>query len=118
MHSLKPTDIDALRHFEGAEVTQVCLGPYDIQFRFAPRGHIAVQARCELLDQAGTLLDAWEGKTKPGPCRFVELFESPVREVAIDTPRSFVLRFANALVLRVVDTSDQYESFSVDGLHV
>jgi hypothetical protein len=118
MHGLKPTDIDALRHLEGAQITQVCLGPYDIQFKFVPHGNVAVQARCELLDQAGNLLAVWEKQTTPAPCRFVELFESPVREVAIDTPRSFVLRFANALVLRVVDTSDQYESFSVDDLYV
>ena len=118
MHGLKPTDIDALRHLQGAEITQVCLGPYDIQFNFTPRGNISVQARCELLDPSGALLDVWEERTKPGPCRFIDLFESPVQEVAIDSPRSIILRFANALVLRVVDTSDQYESFSVNGLFV
>jgi hypothetical protein len=118
MHGLKPSDIDALRHLEGAEVTQVCLGPYDIQFNFDPRGNVSVQGRCELIDRAGVVLDIWEGRTKPGPCRFTELFGSPVREVVIDSPRSFLLKFANSLVLRVLDTSDQHESFSVDGLYV
>lgn len=118
MHGLKPTDIDALAHLKGAEITQVCLGPYDIQFNFMPRGNVSVQARCELIDSAGTVLDVWEERTKSGLCRFTELLESPVEDVAIDTPRSFILRFANTLVLRVIDTSDQYESFSVDGLCV
>jgi hypothetical protein len=118
MHGLKSTDIDALRHLKDAEITQICLGPHDIQFNFTPRGNVSVQARCELLDPIGGILDVWEKATQPGPCRFIELFESPVQEVVIDTPRSFLLRFANALVLRVVDTSDHYESFSVDGLHV
>lgn len=92
--------------------------PHDLQLKFAPRGNVAVQARCELIDQSGAVLDVWEGRTRPGLCRFIELFESPVEEVTIDGPRSFVLRFANALALRVVDTLDQHESFSVDGLHV
>ena len=118
MHGLKPSDIDALRHLEGSELTQVCLGPHDIQFNFVPPGNVTVQARCELLDRSGAILDVWEARTKPGPCRFTELFESPVQEVVIDSPRSFVLRFANALALRVVDTSDKHESFSVDGLYV
>lgn len=118
MHGLKPSDIDALCHLRGAAITQVCLGPYDIQFNFRPRGNISVQARCELIDSAGKILDVWEERTKPGLCRFTELLESPVQDVTIDTPRSLVLRFDNALVLRVIDTSDQYESFSVDGLSV
>ena len=118
MHGLNPTDIDALRPLQGAEITQVCLGPYDIQFNFMPRGNVSVQGRCELLDSTGTILDVWQERTKPGPCRFIELFESPVQEVVIDSPRSFVLRFANSLVLRIVDSSDQYESFSVNGLYV
>ncbi len=118
MHGLKPTDIDALRHLQGAEITQVCLGPHDVQFNFSPRGNVAVQSRCELRDSSGAILDTWEKRTKPGLCRFTELFESPVQEVVIDSPQSFILRFANTLVLRVVDTSDQYESFSVDGLYV
>jgi hypothetical protein len=118
MYGLKPSDINALSHLKGAEITQVCLGPYDIQFNFMPRGNISVQARCELIDSTGNLLDVWEERTKPGICRFTELLESPAQDVQIDTPRSFIVRFNNGLLLRVIDTSDQYESFSVDGLYV
>src|SRR5687768_15360128 len=118
MHGLKPTDIDALRHLQGAQITQVCLGPHDIQFNFMPRGNVAVQARSELMDSAGNILDVWEKRTKPGLCRFTELLESRVQDIEIDTPRSFILRFDNGLMLRVIDTSDECESFSVDGLYV
>jgi hypothetical protein len=43
---------------------------------------------------------------------------TPVVDVAIDTPRSFILRFENGLVLRMVDNSEHYESFSVGNLYV
>ena len=119
MHGLKPTDLAALRQLEGAALTQICLGPHDIQFNFAPRGNVSVQSRCELRDDGGgALLDAWEGRTAAGPFRFAELIGATVRAAAIDGPRSFVLRFGNALALRVVDTFDEYESFSVGGLYV
>jgi hypothetical protein len=50
--------------------------------------------------------------------RFPEILMSPVTDVLIDSPKSFVMTFANGLGLRLVDCSDEYESFSVGSLYV
>lgn len=118
MYGLKPEDVQHLAHLRGAEVTQVCFGPFDIQFNFHPEESVSVQGRCELLDAAGAVVDEWEGRTRAGAHRFPELLMTPVVDVRIDTPKSFVVRFANQTSLRVVDNSARYESFSVGGFIV
>lgn len=118
MYGLKPTDIEHLTHLRSAEITQICVGPHDIQFNFHPRGNVSVQGRCELLDGSGTVVDAWEESTHSGAFRFPEILMTPVTGISIDTPKSFVLKFANQMSLRVVDNSEQYESFSVGGMYV
>jgi hypothetical protein len=118
MYGLKPTDIDHLAQLRGAEITQICIGPHDLQFNFHPRGNVSVWGRCELNDAAGIILDVWEGCTHSGVFRFPDLLMATVSEVLIDSPRSFILKFSNELALRVIDTSDQFESFSVGNLYV
>jgi len=118
MYGLKLTDIDALTHLRRAEVTQICVGPHDIQFNFHPHGNVSVQGRCELLDAMGQVIEVLDGSTRSGMFRFSELLKSPVSEVAIDFPKSFVLTFENGMGLQVVDNSKQYESFSVGNLYV
>jgi len=118
MYGLKPTDIDALKPLMKAGITQICVGPHDIQFNFDPSGNVSVWGRCELLDSSGQVIEVWEDSMRPGSFRFPELLMTPVSDVVIDTPKSFILTFANGMALRVVDNSEQYESFSVGNLHV
>jgi hypothetical protein len=118
MYGLKPNDIDALKPLLKAEITQICVGPYDIQFNFHPSGNVSVEGRCELVDSTGRVIEIWEDSTRSGTFRFPELLMTPVSNVVIDTPKSFILTFANGMALRVVDNSEQYESFSVGNLHV
>jgi hypothetical protein len=118
MYGLKPTDIDLLTHLRGAEVTQICLGPHDIQFNFHPQGNVSIQGRCELIDEKGTVVEVWEDSTRPGMFRFPEILMTPITEITIDSPKSFMLLFQNQMSLRVIDNSEQYESFSVGNLYV
>ena len=118
MYGLKPTDIHHLAQLRGKEITQICIGPHDLQFNFHPQGNVSVWGRCELLNAAGELLDAWEDDTHSGVFRFPEVLMVAVSEVEIDSPQSFLLKFANGLCLRLVDNSQQYESFSVGNLCV
>jgi hypothetical protein len=118
MYGIKPSDLQYFEHLRGADITQICVGSHDIQFNFHPRGNISVQGRCELQDASGTVLDIWEESTHSGNFRFPDILKTPVLEVHIDSSKSFVLKFANTLCLRVIDTSDQYESFSVGNLYV
>jgi hypothetical protein len=118
MYGLRPEDIDALSHLKGAEITQICVGPADLQFNFHPKGNVSVWARCELIDSAGETVDIWEDNSRAGTSRFPEILMTPVVDVIIDSAKSFVLRFANKMSLRVIDNSEQYESFSVGNFYV
>lgn len=118
MYGLTPADIDALTPLRRAEVTQICLGPHDIQFHFHPQGKICVQGRCELIDSDNQVVDVWEGSTRSGTFRFPDVLMTPVVEVAIDSAKSFLLTFENGMALRVIDNSEHCESFSVGNLYV
>ena len=85
MHGLKPDDLQHLTHLRAAEVTQICVGPHDIQFNFHPSGNVSVQGRCELLDFSGDIVDDWEHRTLTGVFRFPEILMTPVIDVRIDT---------------------------------
>lgn len=95
MYGLKSDDLRHLVHLRGAEVTQICVGPHDIQFNFHPSGNVSVEGRCELLDASGAVIDNWETRTLSGEFLFPRLLMSPVTNVRIDSPKSFVLTFGN-----------------------
>jgi len=119
MYGLKPTDIEYLKHLRNAQITQICVGLYDIQFNFHPRDNVSVQEHCELLDGSGAIVDVWEENTRAGMFRrFPEILMTAVVAVINDTPNSFVLKFANEMSLRVIDNDEHYESFSVGNLYV
>lgn len=118
MHGLTPADITHLSHLLHSQLIQVGVGEYDLQFQFHPSSNISVEGRCELLDNAAQLVDVWECGTRSVVFRFLELLGQSVVEVVIDSPKSFKLLFSKGQSLRVVDDSEQYESFSVGGLYV
>jgi hypothetical protein len=118
MYGLKPEDISHLRTLEGKEITQICVGQYDLQFHFHPDGNISVQGRCEMLDESGRIIDVWENGQRSDTFRFFELLGQAVVKVEIDSPKSFAAHFQGGCKLRPIDNSDQYESFSVGDLYV
>jgi hypothetical protein len=118
MHGLKPEDIQHLAHLRGRKLTLVSLGEYDLQFHFSPQASVSVEGRCEMLDTSGEVLDVWNRGTRSAVLRFLDLLGGTVTEVVIDSPRSFKLTFDSTRQLRLVDNSDQYESFSVGGMFV
>lgn len=118
LHGLRPTDIEHLSDLRGGENAQIWIGPYDLQFNLQPRGNVSVWGRSELLGVEGELIDFWDRETRAGVFRFPEILMSPITEVTVDSPKSFMMTFTNGLGLRVVDNSDQYESFSVGDFYV
>ena len=118
VYGLNPADITHLSHLQHSKVIQIGVGEYDLQFQFHPSGNISVEGRCEMLDNAAQVIDVWENGTRSAVFRFLELLGQTVIEVTIDSPKSFKLLFSNGQSLRVVDNSEQYESFSVGGLFV
>lgn len=118
LHGLRPTDTENLVCMRRREVTQICVGLHDLQFNLLPEGNLTIWRRCELLGADGALLDVWDRETRVGLFRFPEVLMSPIPEVVIDGSDSFLMMFSNGLALRVVDNSDQCESFSIGEFYV
>lgn len=118
MHGLKPEDLNHLLPMCGRSLIQICVGQNEVIFNLHPEGGITVVGRCELLDRDGAILDSWEHDAKFSTYRFFELLGQDIDEVRIDSSKSFVATFASGLKLRVIDNSDQYESFAFGGLFV
>ena len=118
MHGLHSDDIQYLSPLLGAELIQICVGEFDLQFRFHPSAFLSVEGRCEMLLDSDTVLDFWDRGTHSDSFRFLQLLGLAVLEVVIDRPNSFKLAFSQRRWLRVIDNSDRYESFSIGGWFV
>ncbi len=111
MHGV-PAELD-LRFLHGAELIQVCLGQYQVQFHFHPAGLISVEGGWELLDPAGERIDgSADGPERP-PYQLHRLLGRLVAASEIAPPGSFALRFEGGELLRIFDDSEQYESFAI-----
>ena len=118
MRGLKPEDIKHLLPLRDAQIIQIGVGEYQVNFDLHKGGTIAVEGRCELIDPSGKLVDAWDRGTRSREFRFLDLLGRVITDVAIDTQKSFVVTLDDSSRLRIVDNSDQYESFAVGGMYV
>ena len=116
MHGV-PKDLD-LSHFVGKTLIQLGIGEFQVQFNFHPHSNISVEDDWELYDSYGSVVDRSVPNDQRAEYRLHRLLGQEVVGWQIDPPRSFSLRFANDLVLRVFDNSRQHESFSIDGTYV
>jgi hypothetical protein len=109
-----PANLD-LRPFQGDHLTQVCIGPWDIQFKFGAGGVLSVWGRWELRDSAGTLLDQAVADPAVRECHRIHgLLLATFVGSSIDPPRSFALIFDNGMVLSVFDDLEHDESCSIE----
>lgn len=119
MYGLDPANIGRFAHLRGGEVQQVCVGAFDLQFHLHPSGNISIWAKCELRDSDGAVADVWDGEKRSSKfCAFIDLLGATVADVSIDNSTTFRLRFADGRQLLLFDDSQQYESFSIDGVIV
>jgi hypothetical protein len=120
MYGLKSDDLRHLEHLRGEDAIQIVVGEFQIHFAtgLKSNGGISVEGRCELLDASGRIVDVWDRGQRSTQFQFFDLLGKTIRDVEIDSEKSFVLTIADGSKLRVVDDSDQYESFSVGGMFV
>ena len=105
-------DLD-LSIFQQAELIQLCVGVYQIQFSFHPKGYLGVEGKWELLANDGTLIDALEPVPRTRPYQVHRLLGQKVVRTELSPPDWIALYFERGEVLRVFDDSPQYESFSI-----
>jgi hypothetical protein len=128
-----PANLD-LQGLHGSSLTQICVGPLDLQFHFTREpqgldpgqvrltgGHtISVEGSWRLVDSSGGVIDESAGRvgdkqgsqSRSGMAVRI-LLAGTVEGSDVDPPRSFTLRFVSGHRLTVFDDSDQYESFSI-----
>ena len=97
----------------GAKLIQVSLGEFQLRFDFHPPCSIVVEGHWELLNSTGERIDcAYSGPERP-PYLLHQLLGRHVVESEVSAPHWFALRFDSGHVLRVFDSSDEFESFSI-----
>ena len=107
-----PTNLD-LSGFAQRPLTQIAIGEFQVQLLFHPQGSISVEGAWELRDEHGALVDQSLPNEQRSEYRLHRLLRQQVIRWDIDPPSSFSLTFANGLILRVFDDSQQYESFAI-----
>jgi hypothetical protein len=99
-------------HVGGAELNQICLGKYDVQFNFDSGTSIGVQGRVNVLD-AGTVLSTWEANAGWSSLEFQRLLNSTVTECYVESLTLLVISLAGGLDVDLFDSSDQYETMQI-----
>lgn len=118
MYGLNPDNIEQLSRLKGGEVQQVCVGKFDLQFHLHPTGNISIWSRCELLNANGSVIDTWYDGSRSANFQFADLLGANVADVSIDDATTLRLQFTDGRQLLIFDTSEQYESFSIDNVIV
>lgn len=96
----------------GSEIQQICLGRYDVQFRFRSGTNIAVQSDVTLLD-GDKQIATWSEAENWSSLSFQQVFNVKVSSYSVHDDRVLQIEFENGLILRLHDSSDQYESFQI-----
>ena len=117
-----PKNLD-LSRFDGALLTQICIGEFQVQFHFqqvASNFHqsasISVEGKWEVRDSAGLFVDWMErhaSLSQRDSFYAHRLLGSTVTAYRVDPPESLTLQFSSGHTLTVFDDSRQYESFSI-----
>lgn len=107
-----PADLD-LAFLVGQELRQICLGPYDIQFRFDRGAEISSTGEWLLLDPRGLVVDRRQVNVERSEYRVHQLLHEKIVSTRIDAPKSFDLLFEDGHALRFVDADPQFESVTI-----
>jgi hypothetical protein len=107
-----PKNLD-LNFLHDSELSQICLGVYQVQFHFSPEGIISVEGEWELLSRDGIEIDRSAQAPRANAFQLHRLLGQRVVGSELLPPEWFALRFEKGEVLRVFDSSQDYESFSI-----
>jgi len=106
MHPFPPAD--ELQFLIGEEVSQVCLDPYGLQFRFVSLGQISVDWRIEHVDRDGqSHVHDCQAQT-PEALYLQQLLQHRITKVETE-PYCLSLTFDDGAVLQVFSYDGPYE---------
>lgn len=106
-----PKDLD-LGDIVGSEIQQLCLGRFDVQFRFSTERAICAQALVEVF-QGEELVSAWNQEGHWSNVSFQMLLGVAVDSYAVLHERLLEIRLKDGLRLHLHDSSNQFESVQI-----
>ena len=107
-----PKDLD-LAFLHGAQLIQVCLGQHQVQLIFHPEANISVEGEWNLYAVDGSELDRSRPLPRQEAFQLHRLLGQRVTETSVSSPNWIALRFESGDLLRISDSSRDYESFSI-----
>ena len=110
MHGFSP-ELN-IEGFVNEELQQICLGKFDLQFRFSSGTLISVQNKVRLL-HAGLLSASWTEENGWDCVEFHALLNVKVSRYEVIDESLLQIEFHDGLLLEFIDDSDQYESMQI-----
>jgi hypothetical protein len=110
MYRVAP-EID-LKEFVGSSLAQICLGKFDVVFRFSGGSDIAAQCPVKVLKQ-DEVISSFEEDGFWTTMRFGEILNLDVESYSVPNDRCLRIAFDCNYFLEFHDDSDQYESFQI-----
>lgn len=106
-----PLNLD-LKDIIGSEIEQICLGRYDVQFRFRSGRSINVQGDIELR-KGEAVIAIWNEQDNWSSGTFQKLLNTKVLAYVVPHERLLRVEFEGDYSLCLYDSSDQHESMQL-----
>lgn len=106
-----PRDLN-LSDIVGSEIQQIRVGRYDVQFHFGSGRGINVQGNVDILKGAHVIAE-WREEAGWSTVAFHKLLNTTVVGYRVPHERLLEIQFEGELVLRLHDSSEQYESMQI-----
>ena len=110
-----PADLD-LSVIIGADLNQIALGRYDVQFNFDAKSTICLQSRAVVL-QEGVEVATWNEENNWSSLAFQDLLNQSVLSYSVLNDQLLEIQFTNSFALQLYDSSDQFESMQIYFTH-
>lgn len=96
----------------GSDLQQICIGKYDVQFRFGSGTTIALQSEARI-NENEERVGTWNEQNGWDSLSFQTLLNCSVISYEVLTLQLLRIHFDNKLTLELLDNSDQYESVQI-----
>lgn len=106
-----PTDLD-LSSIIGADLNLIGMGKYDVQFHFDTHTTICLQSEAFILAD-GQIISSWSETNNWSTIEFQRALNQSVLSYSIPNEHTIEIVLTGNLSLRLVDSSDQYESMQI-----
>jgi hypothetical protein len=115
MHGI-PLDLD-LTAIVGGFLTQICLGKYDVQFKFTnttDAEYVAIHCQCRVVVLVGdTVISEWDDNYQWTSTAFMNILNLDVISYSVPDKTLLEIKFQDDYILKLYDDSEQYESMQI-----